>query len=348
MKTPLISIIILNYNGAKWIQRCIESICKQTIYERLEIIVADNQSTDESDLLAEKLLKDIPNGKFIQNGGNYGYCQGNNLGAEPAVGEWFFFMNNDAWMEPDCLERLITEVTEQKAVAATPYVMDYDSDHFQSMGAGGFDIFGFPTCRKQFNQSTQVLMPEGCSYLIRADIFKKLGKFDPVFFMYADELDLSWRVWNSGNICISAYSAKIHHRGAAQVNSAGSEKILELRTSDTKRFYANRNNLFVLLKNTGILFFPIILLQIFWLIPEGIAGCCMLKRASFFKNTVWNVFKDCWKRRSYIRTERLKIRQFKTRSDFWFLKKFLRFRLNRWDEFLKIRKLGLPKVTPKK
>src|SRR4051794_1436015 len=72
---PLVSVIILNYNGAKWMERCLESLQKQTIFSQIEVIVADNLSSDGSDGLAEKLIRDWPSGCFVQNGANYGFCE---------------------------------------------------------------------------------------------------------------------------------------------------------------------------------------------------------------------------------------------------------------------------------
>ena len=88
---PLISVVILNYNGAKWIERCLLSLRQQTIFSQLEVIVADNRSSDGSDLLAEKMLQEWTNGRFVQNGSNLGFCEGNNRGAQPATGHFLFF-----------------------------------------------------------------------------------------------------------------------------------------------------------------------------------------------------------------------------------------------------------------
>ena len=346
----MLSIIILNYNGARWIRPCLESIRKQTIFDKIETIVADNDSQDGSHLVAQEILATWNNtehqyGRMIPNGGNYGYCKGNNMGAIHATQPWLLFLNNDTVLEPDSMEKLLAEAERLHCSAATPLVQDYDTTNFQSLGARGFDIFGYPTCRTPFADSMSVLMPEGCSLLIRKDVFEKLGGFDEQFFMYADEMDLCWRVWITGGTCYGIPSAIIHHRGAAQVNSAGAGKVVELRTSDTKRYYANRNNLLLLLKNTTPLFLPIILLQTLWIIAEGLAGMCLTRRISFFKHTVWNIFRDVWRLRGHIVQSRTKIKQQRQHGDLWMLKKFFRLRLNRWDELRRIRKLGLPKVS---
>src|SRR4051812_30945264 len=95
---PVVSVVVLNYNGAKWIRKCIDSVLKQTLRKQIELIVADNLSNDGSDVTASELLRDQDQCKFIQHGVNLGFCEGNNRAALQASGEYLFFMNNDAWM----------------------------------------------------------------------------------------------------------------------------------------------------------------------------------------------------------------------------------------------------------
>jgi GT2 family glycosyltransferase len=341
---PLVSVVVLNYNGAKWIERCLESLRKQTILDRIEVIVADNLSKDGSDVLAEKLLKDWPHGLFVQNGANLGFCEGNNRGAAKATGKYLFFLNNDAWLEPDCLDVLVRETEKAQADASTPLVMNFDDDTFQSLGAAGFDVFGMSTSRLPHTDTREVLMPEGCSYLIRRELFERLGAFDAEFFMFADELDLSWRVWIAGGKAVAVPAARLHHRGAANVNPKGEGTVVEFRTSDTKRFYANRNGLLVLLKNAK----NVLLLAAVWQLGlfaiESIAALILIRRWGFVKRAYLGAVTDCWRLRGHIAAERKRMRGLRRRSDWWMLR-FLKLRLNRWDELVRWRRLGAPKVS---
>jgi GT2 family glycosyltransferase len=342
---PLISVVILNYNGAKWIERCLLSLHQQTIFPRLEIIVADNLSSDGSDLLAEKMLRDWPNGRFVQNGSNLGFCEGNNRGVLPATGHYLFFLNNDTWLEPDCLEVLLRETERMKADAATPLVMNFDDDSFQSLGAAGFDIFGLASSRLQHTDTREVLMPEGCSFLIRRTLFETLGKFDAEFFMFGDELDLAWRLWIASGRAVAVPSARMHHRGAPNVNPRGGGAVVEMRTSDAKRFYANRNSLMIILKSgrNVLLLLAVMMAGLFLL--EALVMLVLIRRWSFIRRSYLGAFADCWRLRHHVCAERRRIRQFRRRSDWWMLR-FFRLRLNRWDEIQRLRQLGIPKVTP--
>ena len=342
--TPLISVIVLNYNGVRWLQRCLNSLRAQTIFEQMEVILADNVSSDGSEQLGRQIVERWPRGVFIQHSGNLGYCEGNNRAAAVAKGRYLLFLNNDTWLEPGCLEQLLAEVQRTGAGAAAPLILNYDDDSFQSLGAFGFDLFGLASTRACAAQTRAVLMPEGCAYLIERGLFQELGRFDPEFFMFADELDLSWRVWISGRRAVAVPSAKLHHRGAAQVNPKGGGAAVEFRTSDAKRFYTNRNSLLVLLKNARRVLLLLVLLQLGLLAVEAIAGLAMVRRWSFIKQAYWDALVDCWRLRKHVLAERRRIRQFRRRGDLWMLR-FLRWRLNRWDEVQRLRRFGVPKVT---
>jgi GT2 family glycosyltransferase len=341
---PLVSVIVLNYNGARWLERCLNSLRAQTIFDQVEVILADNVSSDGSERLGKQIVEGWPRGVFVQHSANLGYCEGNNRAAEAAHGEYLLFLNNDTWLEPRCLEQLLAEVQRTGAGAAAPLILNYDDDSFQSLGAFGFDLFGLASTRAYATQTREVLMPEGCAYLIQRELFQGLGRFDPEFFMFADEFDLSWRVWISGRHAVAVPSAKLHHRGAAQVNPAGGGAAVEFRTSDTKRFYANRNSLLVLLKNAHHLLLLLVPLQLGLLVLEALAGLALVRRWSFVRRAYWGAVVDCWRLRGHILNERRRIRQFRRRGDLWMLR-FLRWRLNRWDEIQRLRRFGVPKVT---
>ncbi len=120
---PLLSVVILNYNGARWLERCLKSLRAQTIFDQLQVILADNASSDGSESLGKPIVESWPGGVFVQHGQNLGYCEGNNRAAETARGEYLLFLNNDTWLEPRCLEQLLAEVAKdrrQRRRAADP------------------------------------------------------------------------------------------------------------------------------------------------------------------------------------------------------------------------------------
>jgi len=341
-KSISISVVVLNYNGAKWIEKCISSVLTQTLAD-IELIVADNLSTDGSDKTADRILAGKPNALFIQHGQNLGYCEGNNRAAWKARGKYIFLLNNDAWLEPDCLEVLYREMESEQAGASTPLVMNWDDNEFQWVFVDGFDCFGLPAFRIPPATTEKMFMPPGCSYLVRRDLYEMFGGLDPEIFMYGDELDLSWKVWISGHNALVVPGARCHHRGAANVNPTGGEKVVQFRTSETKRYFSNRNCLLVLAKNCHSFLLLLIPLQLAFLGVEMLVALALIRRWSFVKRSYIDAVRDFFKLMPHIRRERAKVRTFRKRGDFYMLR-FLRLRLNRWDEFRNMLRKGVPQV----
>jgi len=344
--TPSISVVVLNYNCNAWLEQCLASLAAQTVADEIEVLVADNASTDRSDMLAAGLLKAHPDWRLIRHGKNLGYSGGNNKAARQARGQYLLFLNPDAWLEPDCLERLLEKIKATGAAAATALIMDYQNDRFQSAGERGFDIFGLPCGSPNPEKQQEIMATNGPLLIIDTDWFRMLGGFDTHFFMYAEEYDLCWRICLAGGRVILVPSARVHHRGAVAVNSNGGRNVIESRTSDTKRFYANRNCLLVLLKNSQHLLLLLVPLQLALLAAEALVMGILTRRISHVRRSYLEAVLDCWRLRRHIHTERQRLKKLRRRSDFWMLR-FLHGRLNRWRELRRFRRFGLPKVDNK-
>ena len=180
---PVISVIVLNYNGEKWLAKCFESIRSQTIAGQVETVFADNNSSDSSMATARKLLADFPMATVIQTGANLGFCVGNNVGAGHARGQYLLFLNSDAWLEPDCLEKLLAETRQAGAAAASPWILNYADNTHQDLGFFGFDLFGLPSGSRPVENTRDIFIACGCAYFIKAEVFKQVGMFDAEFFM---------------------------------------------------------------------------------------------------------------------------------------------------------------------
>jgi GT2 family glycosyltransferase len=333
----------LTFNGTPWLEACLRSLREQTLAEEFEIIVADNASSDSSSSLASQLLDGCENGHALRIGTNLGYSAGNNYAGERARGKYLLFLNHDTWLEPDCLEKLMDEVKTSGAAVASPLVLDYSSDTVQTAGWSGFDIFGFLSGPTNLRSTGETFIASGCAMLVEARLFRQLGGFDPTFFMYADEYDFCWRAWLAGSRVIVARSARAHHRGAVEVNPRGYRSVVELRTSDTKRHYANRNGLLVLLKNCQHLLLCLLPLQLGLLTLEALVTGFLTRRWTHVRRAYLDVLADCWKLRRHILAERRRIRSVRKCGDFWMLR-FLRAGLNRWGELRRWRVFGCPQI----
>mgnify|MGYP000946535011 CR=1 FL=1 len=340
----LLSVVILNYNGARWLARCLESLRGQTIFDRIEVWIADNASQDGSDQLAQELLRGWTNGHFVQNGGNFGYCEGNNLGARDASGKYLLFLNNDTWMAPDCLEVLGATLEGLQAGAGSPQILNYQDQELQGYGRSGFDLFGYYSNQEDVDVATELFIAPGCAYCIRRDLFWKLGGFDPEFFMYADETDLSWRVWIAGERVVTVPQAKLYHWGAgASAPASGSEPAV-FRTSQFSRFHTNRNALLVLLKNTQHVLWLLVPAQLLSLTAEAVFMCLVTRNFSFVRHAYWNALMDCWRKRAHVKTERRRIAGFRRRGDFWMMRFWKPLKWEKFQEALRMFRQGLPKI----
>ena len=340
---PLVSVVILNYNGQQWLARCFESLKKQTLFDRMEVIVTDNKSADGSDQFAAAWLQKTGRGRVVQNGANLMYTGANNNGAAAATGEFLLFLNNDAWLEPDCLEKLYQETTQAGADAAAPLVMDYDDDAYQSGGDTGVDWFGMAVGGPAADRVQPTFASPGCSLFVRTELFRKIGGFAPELLIYCDETDLSWRVWIAGGKIISAPGARLHHRGAAVVNPHGNTKTLESRTSETKRFLTNRNGILFLVKNAQHILLLLLIPHLLLLLTEALVSLVLVRRWSYVQKSYLAAIADAFRMRGHVMEWRWRIRGFRQRGDFYMLR-FLRLEPNRWWEIKRLFRFGPPKV----
>ncbi len=341
--SPLVSVIVLNYNGLTWLSRCVESLRAQTCVDRIEVIIADNASTDGSDREAERLLAGWSNGRFLQNGANLGYCEGNNRGASVARGKYLLFLNNDTWLEKDCLERLLVTVDKLQADAASPLVCDYSDDTFQTIGAAGFDLLGYLSTTPSLDGPRPILAAPGCALLIRAEVFRFLGGFDREFFMYADETDLGWRTAICGFTTVTVPEARLHHRSAAKANPLGGTKVIEFRTNEMVRFFVTRNSLLVVLKSARHVLLALVALQLLCVLLEAVAVLLLVRRWSTVSEVYLGALADCWRLRHHALRERRRLRSLRRRGDLWMLR-FLRLPFGRWNEVRRLARQGPPTI----
>ena len=194
--TPLVSIIILNYNAGNLLLDCVDSI-QNTNYENYEIIVVDNNSKDNSHL---ECAKKFPNICLIENKENFGYCEGNNIGIRKAKGDYVIILNPDTLVDPNWITELILAYEKYGDGLYQPKFLT-TTDHNTIMSTGNMiNLFGFGFSRGKgdldqgkFNEHEIIGYASGTCLFSKLEIFKKLNLFDPFLFAYHDDLDLCWR-----------------------------------------------------------------------------------------------------------------------------------------------------------
>lgn len=235
-----VSIIILNWNGKHWLKECLCSVYKQG-FKNFEVILADNNSNDGS---VRYVKQNWPRVKILSLAKNFGYTGANNRAAKIAQGKYLLFLNNDTKISPNFLMEIYRYTKERDAVLLTPRVFDYDGSEIFPKGKKylGIDRYGYP------GPSKCPFYADGAAFFIKKLIFDRLGGFDDDYFIFQEDVDLSWRVRLLGYEVIPIESAKVFHSCGGTVIGAKKRKGRH-KTSIFRRYLTERNALSNLLKN---------------------------------------------------------------------------------------------------
>ena len=255
--SPLISVVVLNWNGKQVLERCLQSLQLQT-YQPIEIIVVDNASTDES---VDFVRKEFPDVRLIQNERNLGFGGGNNVGIRASQGKYIMMLNNDTRLDPKCIEGLKRSIDkdEKYGASASKILLEDEDDLIDAAGIvvcpDGLSI-GRGRLEKgnRYNQEVKVFFASDCACLYRKEMLEDIGLYDEDFFAYADETDMGWRAQLAGWECIYNPKAIVYHFHSA---SSGTY-------SPMKAFLVERNRIWVSVKNFPFLLLLFGQLYTFW------------------------------------------------------------------------------------
>src|SRR5258708_1652275 len=210
---PLVSVIIVNWNGGEVFQNTLKSFSKIK-YSNYEIIVVDNASIDGS---TDSLKKEI---KLIKNKENLGFAGGNNIGLKQAMGEYVLLLNNDTEVSSDLLTVLVEKLkSDKELVAIQPkiFLMD-EKGKLDNCGSfltriGFLEHLGFAKLdAPEFNKERLILSAKGACILIKRKVIDKVGLFDDDFGSYFEESDFCWRVWLAGYKILYFPETFIYHK----------------------------------------------------------------------------------------------------------------------------------------
>jgi GT2 family glycosyltransferase len=242
----LVSIVILNYNGKKFLSKCLDSVSK-TNYPNFEVILVDNASTDGS---AESEVKslNLSNLKVIHNTRNLGFAEGNNIGARSANGDYVVFLNNDTVVDPEWLKELVSVMESDRNIGAAQSkliqfdrkTIDSTGDFINFYGRGWLRGYGEED-KGQYDQKTEIFSARGAGMIVRKQILNKIDYFDSTFFMVCEDIDLCWRIRLNGYTVAFVPKSIIYHFGS------GTRKMFE-KTAESY-YYNVRNCHIMLIKN---------------------------------------------------------------------------------------------------
>lgn len=237
-----ISIIIVNYNGQKWLKKCFDSLLNQT-YKNFEVIFVDNNSSDDSIEFLEKNYKD-KRIKIIKNTANSGFAGGNNTGIKEAKGEYILLLNNDAWVEEDFIQNIVDFYQNNKYDLVAPYERSYNKDQTFSPYKISIDILGHPIYFRKNISSKKEFFLSGVSLFFSKILYYETKGLDNNFFMYFEEIDWFWRLNLLNKRFAHIPDTYVYHHGAGSTG-AGIKYLSFL--------WRNQNTLQMLLKNYSIL-----------------------------------------------------------------------------------------------
>jgi len=193
---PLVSIIIVNWNGKHFLDSCLKSIMANTYYQNYEIIIVDNNSIDGS---VQFIIENYPKIKIIQNSSNVGFGKANNIGVNQSKGEYIVFLNNDTQVMPNWLTPLVALVESNYHIAIVGSKIVYMDLKPQFLGDRVIPYKGIISriltkIEIKRDRVKEVDFIHGSCFLIKRHIFKTVGFFDEKFFIYGEESDLCARV----------------------------------------------------------------------------------------------------------------------------------------------------------
>lgn len=250
MNLPKVAVVIIHWNKQYLLEQFLPSVCKSS-YQNIEIIIADNASTDHS---VDWLNKHYPNIGIIRLDKNYGYAGGYNKALAQVNADYYVLLNNDVEVTENWIEPIVNLFESNKSIGAVqPKILQYNQrDTFEYAGAAGgiIDTLGYVACRgrlfevvekdnKQYNDSKEMFWASGACLFVRSKAFFEAGGLDEHFFAHMEEIDLCWRMQQADYKIYYCAESSVYHLGGSTLQKGNPQKT-----------YLNfRNSLLMLLKN---------------------------------------------------------------------------------------------------
>lgn len=246
MEKKKVALVILNFNGRENTLECLASVKKlKEETTTIDTIVVDNGSTDNS---KPAIRSQFPEADLIENHKNLGFCLGNNIGAREAFqkgADYVLLLNNDTLVHPFLIEGMVGVARETNAGILSPKIyfapgFEFHKDRYtpKDLGkviwyAGGLIDWAnvWPSHRGvnevdrgQFDEACPTQFATGCALLISKEAYQSVGLYDPLYFAYFEDTDLSLRAQKKGFSVYYAPRGIVWHKNAATIGGSGSEK----------------------------------------------------------------------------------------------------------------------------
>lgn len=219
----MVSVIILSYNTAELLSKCLKALYTQVTDVSYEVIVVDNASQDTSVQFVKKNFKDV---RLIESKENLGFAKGVNLGAKQAKGEYLIFLNSDTELQSGFVQ-MIEEFARQKDAGIIGGKFENVDGTYQSSTGSFYTIFAVIkllvfgerfNAKKIENSTHAVDWVSGGFMLISKALFEKLHGFDEHFFMYIEDTELCFRARKLGFKAYYSPHGVVRHIGQGSSN----------------------------------------------------------------------------------------------------------------------------------
>lgn len=250
MTQPLVSIVILNWNGRKFLEQFLPSVQAST-WTNKSIVVIDNASTDDS---IPFLQSHYPAVQIVRNSANFGFAGGYNQGLKEVKGDYYILLNSDVEVTPGWIEPVIALMESDATIGACqPKLLQFQNRNlFEYAGAAGgwLDYLGYPLARGrifdlcepdngQYDQPAPIFWASGAAMFVKANLYQQLGGLDTFFFAHQEEIDFCWRLQLAGYQVYACPQSVVYHVGGGTLPKGNSRKV----------FLNFRNNLIMMAKN---------------------------------------------------------------------------------------------------
>lgn len=254
-----VSVIIVNWNGERFLERCLVALMAQTVKPH-EIILVDNASSDGS----IEIVRRFPSVRLIALDQNIGFARGNNLAIKTASkeSEWIALINPDAFAEPRWLEELLLstrdnprfDVFGSKLVnAGDPALLDGTGDVYHVSGLVWRMGHGLPALAATESER-EIFSPCAAAALYRRSALHEADGFDEDYFCYVEDVDLGFRLRLAGYRCLYVPQSVAHHVGSGTTGG---------QHSNFAMYHGHRNLVWTFVKNMpGALFWPLLPLHL--------------------------------------------------------------------------------------
>jgi len=241
--TPLISIIVLNWNGEKYLPFCLDAIAKQTFTD-YEVIVIDNASNDHS---VDNIEQRWPSFQVIRLEENLGFAAANNLGARTARGNWVALLNNDAYPRPEWLENMVKAIQNYPMFSFfASCILQANNPHLIESAGDIYNVSGlaWPRSRNAEYDKIQLDTDEvfsacAAAALYKREAFLQVGGFNEKFSSHHEDVDLGFRLRLQGYRCLLVPEAVVLHVGSASYGAQSDRVVYQVNRNLVWSFVAN-------------------------------------------------------------------------------------------------------------